>query len=52
MTLAWVSFFAPRALERKLPEPCPKRKPMAWIMAMRAKDTPTAAVASVLILPT
>jgi hypothetical protein len=45
-------FPAPNCLEIKLPDPCPKRKPMAWIMAIKENTTPTAAVDCVFIFPT
>ena len=43
---------APSMRERKFPEPCPQKKPKAWMTAMAEKHSPTAAVASVEIRPT
>ena len=44
-------FWLPRAREIKLPEPWPNMKPKAWMMAIRGKATPTAAVALVASAP-
>ena len=52
ISLASLSFFAPRLLAIKFPDPCPQKKPTACIMAITANTTPTAAVACVLIFPT
>lgn len=52
MVAASVRFFAPKRREMLLPEPMPKKKAMAWMMAMVAKVTPTAAVEVVSILLT
>ena len=43
---------APSLRDTKLPEPCPSMKPIACTTAITANDTPTAAVAWVLILLT
>ena len=45
-------FLAPSSREMLLPDPMPKKKAMAWMMAMVAKVTPTAAVDAVSILLT
>jgi hypothetical protein len=39
---------APSIREMVLPEPWPKKKPTAWIMAIRENTTPTAPVALLL----
>ena len=50
---AWSRRWPPSSREMKLPEPWPKKKPTAWMMAMREKATPMAPVALLLcILPT
>ena len=43
---------SPRALDMALPEPWPKKSPVAMMMAMRENTTPTAPVALVPINPT
>ena len=43
---------APSRREMKLPEPCPKKNPVAWMMDISENTMPTAAVDCVLIFPT
>ena len=53
MLLASSKFCFPSSREMKLPLPWPKKKPTAWMMAMREKTTPTAPVALLLFsMPT
>ncbi len=45
MRLAASWFCFPSSREMKFPLPWPKKKPMAWITAIRENTTPTAPVA-------
>ena len=46
-------FCRPSSREMKLPLPWPKKKPTAWMMAIRENTTPTAPVALLLFsIPT
>ena len=52
ISFTFFKFPAPNKRERQLPDPCPQKNPIAWMIAMTEKTMPTAAVASVEIRPT